>query len=121
MANQQTVVLVQDPQWFLKLVVASVVLAVLLTIASYLAKAQRNTFVLTFPIALAVLLVGHFAVRISLSSPGLLIAATAMVAILFRGVRYILIARPLASVLVVMEVTVIFVIGLATALAIVGS
>jgi len=120
MANQQTVALVQDPQWFLKLVVASAVLAVLLTIASYLAKAQRHTFVLTLPIALAALLAGDFAVRSSLSSLGLLIAAAAMVAILFLGMRYILIARPLASLTVVMGVTVLFVVGLATALAIVG-
>jgi hypothetical protein len=120
MANQQTVVLAQDPQWFLKLLVASVLLAVLLTIASYLSKAQRRSFVLTFPIALGALLASHFAVRISLSSAGLLIAAAALDAILFLGVRYILIVCPLASVVVVIGVTVLFVVGLATALAIVG-
>ena len=119
MASQRTVVLIQDPQWFLKLLVASVLLAALLTIASYLAKAQRHTFVLTLPIALTALLAGHFAAGISLSSLGLLIAVAAMVAILYLGVRYILVARPLASVAAVVGVTVLFVIGLA--LAIVGS
>ena len=121
MASQQTVVLMQDPQWFLKLLVASVFLGVLLRIASYLVKAQRHTFVLTLPIALAALLAAHFAVRSSLSSLGLLIAAAATVAILFLGMRYILIARPLASLTVVMGVTVLFVVGLAAALAIVGN
>jgi len=110
----------QDPQWFLKLLVASVLLAALLTIASYLAKAQRHIFVLTLPIALGALLVGHFAVRSSLSSSGLLIAAAAMAAILFLGVRYILVAHPVASVAAAIGVTVLFVIGLATTLAIVG-
>lgn len=118
MASQRTVVLMQNPQWFLKLLIAAVLLAALLTMASYLAKAQRHTFVLTFPIALAALLAGHFAVRTSLSSLGLLIAAAAMVAILFLGVRHILIARPLASVVAVMGVALLFIAGLATALAI---
>jgi hypothetical protein len=120
MASQRTVVLMQDPQWFLKLLVASALLAVLLTMASYLVKAQRHTFLLTLPIALGALFTGHFAVRSSLNSLGLLIAAAAMVAVLFLGVRYILIARPLASVAVVMGVTVLFVVGLVAALAIVG-
>jgi hypothetical protein len=120
MESQHAVVLTQDPHWFLKLLVASVFLAVLLTVAAYLVKARRKTFLLTFPIAFVALWVSHFAIGVSLSSLGLLVATVAMMAILYLGVKYILIARPLASVVVSIGVTVLFVMGLAAALAIVG-
>ena len=115
MPNQHIVVKTQDPQWFLKLAAAAVVLTILLT------KAQRSTLALTFPIALAALLAGHFATRAFLGPWGLVAALAAIFAALYLGIRYILVTRLLVSVAValvtmVLSIAVLVVVVLAAGL-----
>jgi hypothetical protein len=121
MPNQHIVVKTQDPQWFLKLAAAAVVLTILLTIGARLAKAQRSTLALTFPIALAALLAGHFATRAFLGPWGLVAALAAIFAALYLGIRYILVTRLLVSVAValvtmVLSIAVLVVVVLAAGL-----
>jgi len=112
MANPVTVVAIQDPQWLFKLLVAAAVLAVVLTIGARLAKARRSNLALSFAIAFASLLGGHFAVRISLSPWGLLAAVMTIFAILCLGVRYVLAARLVASLAVALAATVPLIAGI---------
>ena len=98
--NQHTFIVTPDPKWFLKLLMVAVLLAISLTIGAHYAKARRNSIALTFAIALAAMLAGHYAARAFQSAWGLLVAEVATFVILYIGIRYMLVTSLIASVTV---------------------
>jgi hypothetical protein len=119
MPNQFSVVVAPDPLWFLKFLLAALLLSVPLTIGARLVKARRHSITLTFVIALAALLAGHFVIApISASSWVILVALVAVLTTLCLGIRYLLVTSALASFSIAVAMVVFLVAGLIVVIAV---
>ncbi len=111
MPTQHVELVVQDPLWPLKLAAAALLLALPLTIGAHFARARRSTIALTFPLAFAALLAGHYAASAFLSAWGIVAATAAELVILCVGIYYLLGARLVAALVVAATTTVVFLVG----------
>jgi len=102
---------VHDPLWPLKYAAVALLLALPLTIGAHLARARRSTIALTFPIAFAALLAGHFGASAFLNGWGLVTAIAAALVTLCVGIRYILGTRLVAAVVVALATGAILLVG----------
>jgi hypothetical protein len=108
--TQHIVTFVPDPWWWVKLLAVAAILALPLTIGAHRARARRISLALTFPIAVAALLAGHFVAPISMDDYGLFAAIAAELFVFFLGVKYILGTRLIpASILAVVTTAVLLV------------
>jgi hypothetical protein len=112
------VVAVHDPLWLLKLAAVALILAVPLTIGAHVARARRSNVALTYLIAVAALFAGHYVAPAAPNVIGVLIAIGASSVVLFLGVKYLLIARPLPALLVALATEGLLFLGLVVAVAV---
>jgi len=96
----------------MKYLIVALLIAVPLTMGARVVKARRVNILLSFAIALAALVVAHFAVPTHYGSWQLIFVPLAALIALFIGIRYLLVTTALAALAVSTAILMILLAGL---------